>query len=132
MSSVSKSAKAAGIVLIVLIGLLNFHVPHFLIERGSRDSSTGYVLEIGLLPLVMAAAIAAVAIGRDRRWGWRLGVVVAGLSVVLYLVQETVGLPGLQKTWLEPSRLLALIMEGLFIVLAGFQLVVVAERAVRQ
>jgi len=32
LPTVSKRAKWAGIVLIVLIGLLNFHVPQFLLE----------------------------------------------------------------------------------------------------
>jgi hypothetical protein len=123
MSSVSTSAKAAGIVLIVLIGLLNFHLPHFVIERAAQDNPPTYTLEIALLAVVLAAGIAAVAIFRDRHLGWLLGILVACVSVVLYLVQETIGLPGLQKTWLEPSRLVSLIVEGLFMVLAGFQVV---------
>jgi hypothetical protein len=49
-------------------------------------------------------------------------------KVALYLAQETVGLPGLPKMWLEPSRLLSLIVEGLFVVLAGFQLVALGKR----
>jgi len=31
--SVSTRAKTLGIVLIVIVGLLNFHLPHFLLER---------------------------------------------------------------------------------------------------
>jgi hypothetical protein len=59
--------------------------------------------------------------------GWLLGVVAASISVVLYVVQEIVGLPGLPKMWLEPSRLLALLVEGLFVVLAERQLATVGR-----
>jgi hypothetical protein len=41
---------------------------------------------------------------------------------VLYTVQETVGLPGLSQTWWEPTRLLSLLLAGLFVVLASRQL----------
>jgi hypothetical protein len=111
-----------------LTGLFNFHLPHFVIERAAQDNLPTYMLEIALLALVVATTVAAVAIFRNRRWGWRLGLLVAGISVVLYLVQETIGLPGLQKTWLEPSRLLSLALEGLFVVLAVFRLVAQPRR----
>jgi len=34
-----------------------------------------------------------------------------GVSVVLYVAQETMGLPGLRKRWLEPSRVVSLLVE---------------------
>ena len=108
-------------VLIVVVGLLNFHIPHFLIEPALDGSYATYLLELALLVNVLGAVIAAVGIYLGHRWGWLLGVVIAAISVVLYVVQETVGLPGLPKMWLEPSRLLALLIEGLFVVLAGRQ-----------
>jgi uncharacterized membrane protein YhdT len=67
---------------------------------------------------VLGAVIAAVAIWRNLGWGWALGVAVVGLSFVLYLAQETVGLPGLPQNWWEPSRIVSLIVEALFIVVA--------------
>jgi hypothetical protein len=123
MSATSNAARASGIVLILLIGLLNFHIPHFLIERAPRSSYGAYLLELALLANVLGAVIAAVGIYLGWRWAWLLGVVIASISVALYVVQETVGLPGLPRMWLEPSRLLALLLEGLFLVLAVRQLV---------
>jgi hypothetical protein len=67
---------------------------------------------------LLGAAIAAVAIWRNQRWGWLLGLLVVGLSFVLYLAQESVGLPGLPKNWLEPSRIVSLIIGSLFIFVA--------------
>ena len=38
--------------------------------------------------------------------------------MLLYVVQVTVGLPGLSQTWHEPTRLLSLLLAGGFILLA--------------
>jgi hypothetical protein len=47
-----------------------------------------------------------------------VGVVIACGCVLLYVVQETVGLPGLPKTWWEPSRIASLTVETFFLILA--------------
>jgi len=125
--SVSTTAKTLGIVLIVIVGLLNFHVPHFLLERPTSDGDAAY-LEWVFLANLLGAVIAAVAIWRNRRWGWLLGVLVVGLSFVLYLAQETLGLPGLPKNWGEPSRIVSLIVEAVFILVARNQVVASQER----
>jgi len=119
---VSTRRKALGIALIVIVGLLNFHLPHFLLERSPAAGDTGY-LEAVFLANLLGAVIAALAMWRNRRWGWLLGVMVVGLSFVLYLAQETIGLPGLPGNWWEPSRIVALILEALFVLLARSQIV---------
>ncbi len=50
------------------------------------------------------AAFAVVAIQRDQRAGWLLGIGLAATSFVLYIVQETIGLSGLEQTWSQPRR----------------------------
>ncbi len=107
--SVSTRAKTLGIVLIVIVGLLNFHLPHFLLERPTSAGDEAY-FEFVFLANLLGAVIAAVAIWRNRRLGWLLGVLVVGLSFVLYVTQETVGLPGLPKNWWEPSRIVSLVV----------------------
>lgn len=115
----STGTTALGIVLIVVVGVLNFHPPHFLLEAGHFPSTAGSVaLEASLLAGVVAALIAAVGIYRDARWGWLLGIVIAGIGAALYLVQETVGLPGLPRMWWEPSRIISLVIEAAFVVVA--------------
>ncbi len=118
----STPVKVLGILLIVIIGLLNFHIPHFLLESRNTSSASSDLLELVLLANVIGALVAAVGILRDVRWAWYVGVVVVGIAVVLYLAQETVGLPGLPKAWLEPSRIVALLVEALFVILAWRQL----------
>jgi hypothetical protein len=115
--------KSLGIVLIVLTGLLTFHPPHFLVEAGRHPSSVGSaLLEVVLAVNLGAAVLAAVGIARNARWGWVLGVVIASLAVGLYLAQQTVGLPGLPRDRWEPSRIVSLVVEALFIAVAVRQL----------
>jgi hypothetical protein len=118
----SKRVTWAGIVLITLTGLLNFHVPHFLVESPRVAGPGSSLLELVFLANLLGALAAAVGIARHRRWGWLLGVLIAGVSALLYVAQETVGLPGLPQRWLEPSRILALIVEATFVALARSQL----------
>lgn len=106
-------------MLIVVVGLLNFHPPHFLFQSGrSSGDTSSYVLEAVLLANLLAALVAALGIYRDLRWAWLAGIAVAGISALLYVAQETVGLPGLPKDWAEPSRIVALAIEALFVVVA--------------
>jgi len=125
--SASTRAKTLGIVLIVIVGLLNFHLPHFLLERAMAAGNETN-LELVFLANLLGAAIAAVAIWRNQRWGWLLGLLVVGLSFVLYLAQESVGLPGLPQNWLEPSRIVSLIIGALFILVARKQFVSSRQR----
>ena len=118
--TVSKRAKTLGIVLIVLVGLLNFHLPHFLLETTTSFNEATYLLEFVFLVNLLGAVAAAVGIYRNLRWGWLLGIIIVGVSFVLYLTQETVGLPGLPKMWLEPSRIVSLIVEAFFVALVRY------------
>lgn len=115
----SAPRRIGGASLIVVIGLLDFHPPHFLFEAANRTGTVGArLLEAGLLIIAVASVVSAVGIYRDRAWGWRLGVAIAALCIALYIAQETVGLPGLPRVWWEPSRIVALTLEALFIYLA--------------
>ena len=109
--------KTFGGILIVIVGLLNFHIPHFLLEPNDL-SGASRTLELIFAVNVLGAFTAAAGIYGNRRWGWILGVIIAIASVVLYVAQETIGLPGLPQQWLEPSRIVALTIEAIFIVLA--------------
>lgn len=118
MRNVSRGIKIWGIVLIVIVGLLNFHIPHFLLESKTQFNVPAYILEFALLLNVVGAIIAAFGIYFNKRWGWTLGIIISVISFILYLVQETIGLPGLPKMWLEKSRIVSLLVEVAFIFLA--------------
>lgn len=106
----------------VMVGLLNFHPPHFLFEAGNSFGTADRILELGLLANLLGAVAAAIGIDHNQRWGWVLGVLIAIFSFALYVAQETVGLPGLPQTWWEPSRIVSAIIEVAYVVLALPQL----------
>ena len=47
---------------------------------------------------MLGAVVTAGGIASNVRWGWLLGILIVGVCLVLYLAQETVGLPGLPTT----------------------------------
>ncbi len=63
--------------------------------------------------------VAAVGILRgSRTWGWGLGALIAGMSVVAYVASRTVGLPMLPAepdAWLEPMGVAAMLAELVFL-----------------
>jgi len=56
----------AGVALIIVISLLNFHIPHFLTQSPAPTSYGGYVLEVLLMVNVLGAVVAAAGIYRAR------------------------------------------------------------------
>lgn len=113
--------RTTGIALLVVIGLLGLHLPHYLAETAAPADYARYP-GLVLIAMTAATAVAIVAIGLGRRAGWLLGTIVAVLSCVLYVVQEVGGLPGLSQAWWEPTRLFSLLLAALFVVIAVRQL----------
>ena len=103
----------AGILLIVVVGLIH------LIEAPEYLEEATYV-GVRFLIIFLLAAVSAFGIYRGMRWGWLLGLLVAGGAFIMYVLSRTIGLPGLEDEvgeWLEPAGILSLIVEGLFIAL---------------
>ena len=99
----------AGILLIAALGLIH------LLEAPDEFEEATY---LGLLFLANfgGTVVAAIGIYRNDRWGWILGAVLAAGSFVGYAISCTVGLPGLEvEDWLQPSGVLAMLVEALFI-----------------
>ena len=111
MRTTATAVQGAGIALILVTGAI-----HFL----DAPSSFGDATYKGVLFLAngIAAIVAAFGIYRgERRWGWGLGVLVAGGALVSYVISRTMGLPGLAPDiWLEPLGVLSLLVEAAFIV----------------
>lgn len=68
----------------------------------------------GVFSIVAAAGI----LRGSRTWGWGLGGLIAGLSVVAYVASRTIGLPMLPAepdAWLEPMGVAAMLAELVFL-----------------
>lgn len=103
----------AGFALIIIIGL---------IHAIDAPSSYGDAPYKGILFVLNAlgALVAAYGIWRGERWGWALGVVIAGGAFVMYVISRTVGLPQLPvDDWGEPIGITSLIVEAAFVVIAA-------------
>ena len=101
----------AGISLIVVVGLI-----HLINSPGDLEEGS-YTGLLYLANFLGAPAAAALGIYRGKRWGWALGLLVAGGAFAGYVISRTVGLPGLpvETEWLEPLGVLSLVVEGLFV-----------------
>jgi uncharacterized membrane protein YfcA len=100
----------AGISLILVVGLI-----HLINSPG--DLEEGAYTGVLYLANFFGALAAAVGIYREKRWGWALGLLVAGGAFAGYVISRTVGLPGLpvETDWLEPLGVLSLLVEALFV-----------------
>jgi len=104
-----RQGSVGGIFLIAALGLIH------LLEASEELNEATY---LGLLFLANfgGAVVATIGMYRNYRWGWLLGVALAGGSFIGYVISCTVGLPGLEvEEWLQPSGVLAMLIEGLFV-----------------
>ena len=108
-SSTATGLVGAGISLILVVGLIHLIDAPEDLEEGSYQ---GFLF----LANFLGALAAATGIYRGNRWGWALGLLVAGGAFVGYVISRTAGLPGLpvEEEWLEPLGVLSLIVEALF------------------
>lgn len=120
-----KSVSLAGAVLIGAVGLIH------LIEAPEYFEVAVFV---GVLFIAnfLGGLLSAYGILRDRNWGWILGLLVAGGAFVAYFASRTVGFPGAMAlthaSLFEPSGVIALILELLFVLLCVRSFVTRAAR----
>jgi hypothetical protein len=107
--------RLVGLVLILVVGAIH------LIETPAHLEAAVY---LGVLFVANFAGtlVAVIGIFRGAKgWGWTLGALISGLSLLGYLASRLFGLPSFAEAageWDEPLGTLAMILEGLF--LAGW------------
>ena len=100
------------ITLIMTAGLL-----HLLTAQAAYEEAA--YLGILFVANFCGALVAAYGITRRQRWGWALGVLIAAGSIAGYVWSRTLGLPGMEvKEWFNPIGIIAISVEGLFILIA--------------
>jgi hypothetical protein len=103
-------ARAAAVV-----GLLGIALIH-LLDLPGKIHETPYLGVAYIVLIVAAVAAAAALVHRDTRGGWVLGTVLASATVVAFVVNRTVGMPGATGdigNWLEPLGLASLFVEAI-------------------
>lgn len=102
----------AGVALILLIGAIH------LLETPEYFEITLYLGVLFAANVVVSVVVAIGVYRGSRTWGWLLGAVISGLSLVAYLVSRTFGLPGFAAgvgAWDEPLGTVSMIVEALFV-----------------
>jgi peptidoglycan/LPS O-acetylase OafA/YrhL len=97
-----RPARWAGIGLILAVGLLQLHIPHYLAETSPPASYTTFPGPL-LLATMIGSLVAAVGIARRGRWGWLLGIGVAALSWLLYVIQQMGAYPDFNRPGGSPQ-----------------------------
>ena len=109
---------------LAFLSLAAIVVVHFL-DLGDKLAETPY-LGYAYLALIAGCLVAAFMIARtgDRR-GWLLGGALALGAIIAYALTRTTGLPGAMDdigNWLEPLGVVALISEGVMVLLSAYVL----------
>ena len=117
---VPRAAKAAGLLLISVTGLI-----HLIAAPDHYEEAT----YIGVLfsANLFGALLSAIGIYRDKLWGWWLGAAVAGGALSMFVLSRLIGLPGYEEhvgVWIGDSfedylGIPSLIVEASFVVLFG-------------
>jgi len=107
-----KILRGLAIFLIIEVGLTHYFSADHAYEEAWIE---GYLFVANFL----GALLAAYGIYRRKTWGWILGLMVAGGAMLAFIWSRTTGLPGLPpEEWLDPWGTTAMIVEGLFCLLA--------------
>ena len=128
MQNLPKPLVWSGMALMLAISFAHLIVAPYAFE----DAAYKGVLFVASAVCALIAAMGIQEGGALRGWG--LGSIVAGATFAGYLANGTVGLPGLPAepdAWREPLGLIALLAEGLMLVVTfwGFGL---AHRGARR
>jgi hypothetical protein len=109
-------SKWLGIFLILEAGLI-----HLLLSQQHYEESPllGYLFAANFF----GALLAAYGIYREQVWGWGLGAFIAAGSIAAYILDRTVGIPGVlraeKEAWFSPVGVMSLVLEGLFLLVAA-------------
>jgi Kef-type K+ transport system membrane component KefB len=104
--------KWTAITLMAVVGLIH------LLEAPEYFQLAAY-LGVLFLANALGATVATGGIMRERKWGWLLGVLVAGGAIIAYFVSRAVGLPGFANApWFESIDVVALLVEVAFVAIA--------------
>ncbi len=107
-----KNLKRFGIILIVVTGIVHF------IEAPEYFEEAAYMGALFVLNGIGSLA-AAYGIYKNQKRSWVLGLLIAGGSIIGYIVSRTNGMPGVAiKEWADAIGILSLVVETLFVLIS--------------
>ncbi len=101
--------------MLIEIGLIHIYLAQ---SKYDQAAYMGYIFAANFF----GALIAAYGIYRRQLFGWILGGIIAIGSIAGYVWSRTLGMPGMRvEEWLNPFGIVAVSIEGLFILLLLFR-----------
>jgi len=110
--------RAVGVVLLLGIALIH------LLDAINQLHEHVYVFVLYLLLMVATVAVSAFLLRTDSRLAWSLVALVAGLTLLAFVLSRTSGLPNFDDdigNWTEPLGLASLFVEGAAVLLGLYK-----------
>jgi hypothetical protein len=110
--------RAVGVVLLLGIALIH------LFDAVDQFHEHTYVFVLYLLLMAGSLAVAAFLLRTDSRLAWSLVTLIAGLTLLGFILSRTTGLPNFDDdigNWTEPLGLASLFTEGVALLLGLYK-----------
>jgi di/tricarboxylate transporter len=110
-----------GVGIILLLGIALIH----LLDAVDKASEQTYIFVLYLLLMAGCLAVAAFLLRTDSRSAWTLLTLIAGLTLIAFVLSRTTGLPGFDDevgAWNEPLGMASLFTEGVALLLGLYKL----------
>jgi hypothetical protein len=111
-----------GVGVVLLLGIALIH----LLDAVSEVHEHMYVFVLYLLLMTGSLLIAAILLRTDSKSAWSLVTLVAGLTLLGFVLSRTSGLPNFRDdigNWTEPLGLASMFTEGVAVVLGAYKIV---------
>jgi hypothetical protein len=108
--------RGVGVVLLLGIGLVH------LLDAVDQFDEHKYVFVLYLLLMAGSLAVGAFLLRTDSRLAWALVTLIAGLTLVGFVLSRTSGLPNFEDdigNWAEPLGMASLFVEGAVVALSA-------------
>ena len=111
-----------GIGVVLLLGIALIH----LLDAVDQFHEHAYVFVLYLLLMAGSLVVSAFLLRTDSRLAWTLVTLIAGLTLVGFILSRSTGLPNFDDdigNWTEPLGLASLFTEGVAVLLGLYKLV---------
>ncbi|MDP9233120.1 MAG: hypothetical protein M3P01_01025 [Actinomycetota bacterium] len=112
--------RAVGVVLLLGVALIH------LLDAVDQYHEHKYVFVLYVLLMVGSLAVAVFLLRTDSRLAWSLVTLIAGLTLLGFILSRTTGLPNFDDdigNWTEPLGLASVFTEGVALLLGLYKLI---------